>query len=196
MTTVARRWRPTWTLTGDGAGSNDVSGTTPVDSGTGLLADTFALSESGGPSGYSSGTGYSCVGGTQVGQSVTVGIGQSATCTITNNDIPPQLHLRKVVVNDNGGTALATASTLTGDGAGSNDVSGTTPVDSGTGLLADTFALSETRPVWLLVGDRLLLCGWHPGRAVGDGRDRPVGDLHDHQQRRGWASQAGQGGRE
>ena len=283
-----------WTLTGDGAGSNDVSGTTPVDSGTGLLADTFALSESGGPSGYSSGTGYSCVGGTQVGQSVTVGIGQSATCTITNNDIPPQLHLRKVVVNDNGGTAmatdldadrrrrrqqrcvgddpgrlrywsagghvrslgerrpvwllvgdrlscvggtqigqsvtvgigqsatctitnndippqlhlrkvvvndnggtaLATAWTLTGDGAGSNDVSGTTPVDSGTGLLADTFALSESGAVWLLVGDRLLLCGWHPGRAVGHGRDRPVGDLHDHQQRRGWASQAGQGGRE
>ena len=47
-----------------------------------------------------------CVGGTQNRPTdITVGLGGEATCTITNDDIAPKLHLRKVVVNDNGGTA-------------------------------------------------------------------------------------------
>ena len=37
-------------------------------------------------------------------------LGQSATCTITNDDQPAQLTLVKTVTNDNGGTALPTAS--------------------------------------------------------------------------------------
>ena len=85
-------------LTANGTGTNDLTGTSPVDSGAGLQADTWALSETG-PAGYSSGVGYVCVGGTQVGQTIQVGIGGSATCTITNDDIPPQLHLRKIVTN-------------------------------------------------------------------------------------------------
>mgnify|MGYP003353646025 CR=1 FL=1 len=32
-------------------------------------------------------------------------LGASVTCSITNDDIAPKLHLRKVVVNDNGGIA-------------------------------------------------------------------------------------------
>ena len=59
---------------------------------------------------------------------ITVGLAGEATCTITNNDIAPKLHLRKVVVNDNGGTKTATDFTLTADGTGANDLSGTTPV--------------------------------------------------------------------
>lgn len=146
-----------WTLTADGTGSNDLSGSTPVDSGSGLQADTWALGESG-PAGYSSGGGYVCVGGTQVGQNITVGIGGSATCTITNNDIPPQLHLRKIVINDNGGTKTVADFTLNANGTGSNDLSGTDPVDSGAGLQADTWVLSETnvygytRSDWVCVG--------------------------------------------
>src|SRR5216684_2416377 len=131
-------------LTADGTGTNDLTGTSPVDSGAGLQADTWALSETG-PAGYST-SGYVCVGGTQVGQTIHVGIGGSATCTITNNDIPPQLHLRKVVVNDNGGTATVADFPLTADGAGANDLTGTSPVDSGAGLQADTWTLSETGP--------------------------------------------------
>jgi len=143
-------------LTANGTGANDLTGTSPVDSGAGLLADTWALSETG-PAGYTA-SAWVCVGGNQVGSNITVGVGGSATCTITNNDIPPQLHLRKLVTNDNGGTALITNWTLTGDGAGSNDVSGTTPVDSTSGLLADTFTLSESGPsgytasTWTCVG--------------------------------------------
>src|SRR4029453_19517176 len=98
-------------------------------------------------------------GGTQGDAThITVGVGGEATCTITNDDIAPKLHLRKVVVNDNGGTATVADFTLTANGAGSNDLSGTSPVDSGAGLLADTWALSETSPAnytdsnWVRVG--------------------------------------------
>ena len=66
-------------------------------------------------------------------------------CTFTNTAIPPKLHLRKVVVNDNGGTATVADFTLTANGTGTNDLSGTSPVDSGPTLQADTWALSEPR---------------------------------------------------
>lgn len=95
-----------------------------------------------------------------VNASVTVALGQTKTCTITNNDIAPKLHLRKVVVNNNGGTATVANFTLTADGTGANDLSGTSPVDSDGGLLADTFALSETPLVgytasdWVCVGGK------------------------------------------
>jgi Prealbumin-like fold domain len=129
-------------LNADGSGSNDLTGTSPVDSGAGLKADTWALSESG-PAGYSA-SAWNCVGGNQNGANISVGIGGEATCTITNDDIAPKLHLRKVVINDNGGTKTVADFTLTANGTGSNDISGTSPVDSGAGLKADTWALSET----------------------------------------------------
>ncbi|MES2971305.1 MAG: hypothetical protein V4702_03230 [Patescibacteria group bacterium] len=94
-----------FTLTANGTGSNDLSGTSPVDSGPGLIADTFALSETG-PAGYTA-SAWVCVGGTQNGANITVGINQSATCTITNNDIAPRLIVIKTVINDNGGTRVA-----------------------------------------------------------------------------------------
>src|SRR5206468_8437646 len=64
--------------------------------------------------------------------------------TLINHDIAPKLHLREVVVNDNGGTKTAADFTLTADGSGSNDLSGTGAVDSDAGLQADTWTLSET----------------------------------------------------
>src|SRR5204862_258396 len=68
------------------------------------------------------------------------------TCTITNDDIAPQLHLRKAVVNDNGGTATVADFTLLADGTGANDLTGTSPLDSTGTLQAGTFALSESGP--------------------------------------------------
>jgi hypothetical protein len=79
--------------------------------------------------------------------SLFVAPGGSATCTITNDDIPPALHLRKVVVNAGGGTATPADFTLMADGTGANDISGASPVDSGLGLQADTWILSETPSV-------------------------------------------------
>ena len=152
-----------FTLTATGAEGNDVSGTSPVDSGKGLQADTFTLSESG-PAGYTAGA-WSCdataqqeQGFVQDGSSLTLGLGEDVTCTIVNNDIAPILQLRKIVVNNNGGTATVASFTLTATGTGGNSLTGVSPVDSGAGLLADTWTLSETGPAgytasaWTCVG--------------------------------------------
>ena len=60
--------------------------------------------------------------------------------------IPTTLNLRKTVINDNGGTALNTAWTLTATGASGSptNLSGTTPVDSGVTFKADTYTLAES----------------------------------------------------
>jgi hypothetical protein len=47
------------------------------------------------------------VGGTQNGANITVGLGESATCTITNDDNAATLIVKKIVINDNGGTKQA-----------------------------------------------------------------------------------------
>ena len=96
-----------WTLTATGVSGSptNLSGTTPVDSGVTFQPDTYTLAESGGPSGYTSST-YSCVkngGAAVISNSITLTAGDDATCTITNNDIAPQLTVTKVVVNDNNG---------------------------------------------------------------------------------------------
>src|SRR6266545_4193227 len=154
-----------FTLTADGAGSNDLSGTSPVDSGAGLLADTWTLSETN-VAGYTA-SDWVCVGGTQDGSKITVGVGGEATCTITNNDNAPELHLRKVVVNDNGGTATAADFTLTADGAGSNDLSGPGPdVDSGPSLEADTWTLSETSLAGYTASDWVCEGGTQDGNKI------------------------------
>ncbi len=78
-----------WTLSA--AGPTPLSGSTPVDSDASFDAGTYSLSESG-PTGYAA-SAWSCVGGTQSGSDITVGLGESATCTITNDDNAPALHL-------------------------------------------------------------------------------------------------------
>ena len=100
-----------WTLTATGASGSptNLSGTTPVASGAGFKADTYALAETGGPSGYAA-SAWSCVknGGAPVlGSSITLGLADTATCTINNSDIAPVLTIAKHVINDNGGTANA-----------------------------------------------------------------------------------------
>ena len=77
-------------------------------SGPTFQAGTYALSESGGPTGYTA-SAWSCVKNNAapvIGSNITLGLGDSAVCTITNNDNKPSLTLDKIVVNDNGGTAL------------------------------------------------------------------------------------------
>ncbi len=75
-----------WTLTA--AGPTGFSGPGPnVSSGDGFAAGTYNLSESGGPVGYTA-SDWVCVGGTKVdGDTVKLAQGESATCTITNDDI-------------------------------------------------------------------------------------------------------------
>lgn len=128
-----------FTLTADGSGLNDISGTSPVDSDGTLQADTFILSETG-PAGYLGGE-WVCSGdGRQSGASITLGLGEEATCTITNDDQAAHLKLIKKVINDNDGKAVAEDFTLsasgptplTGDGVVESDVN------------AGKYTLSET----------------------------------------------------
>jgi hypothetical protein len=76
---------------------------------------------------------------------ITLTVGEEATCTITNDDIAPKLHLVKTVTNDNGGTAKPTDFILKATATlANNSLMGTTPVDSGPTLKADTWTLGET----------------------------------------------------
>ncbi len=114
-----------WTLTATGSvGSpTNLSGTTPVASGASFRADTYTLAETTGPAGYTASL-YSCVknGGVAVASnSITLSLGDTAICTITNTFLPPdapRLTVIKHVINDNGGTALAGAFTMNVTGAG------------------------------------------------------------------------------
>ncbi|MFN8434635.1 MAG: sortase [Anaerolineales bacterium] len=139
-----------WTLsaTGTGGSPTNISGNTPVASGTTFKADTYSLAETGGPAGYTASL-YSCVknGAPAVlGNSITLALGDVAVCTITNNDVPPSLTLQKTVVNDNGGNEVASAWTLsaTGTGGTPTNLSGSTLVASGSTFKADTYLLAET----------------------------------------------------
>ena len=102
-----------WNLTA--TGTTNLSGTTPVDSGPTFSAGTYALAETGTPSGYTASL-YSCVknGGSAVpGNSIILVAGDNATCTITNTyTAPTTLNVIKHVVNNNGGVANANAWTL------------------------------------------------------------------------------------
>jgi hypothetical protein len=94
-----------WTLTASGPTGFSGSGD-GVSSDVGFDAGTYNLSESG-PTGYAP-SAWVCEGVTQDdADTVTLGLGQSATCTITNDDLAPTLTVVKKIINDNGGTATA-----------------------------------------------------------------------------------------
>lgn len=113
-------------------GPASISGITGDPSITGATVGPgdYSLLE-GGPAGYT-GT-WSCTDGTLLGTTLTLNTGDDAICTLTNDDVyipPPDsyLTLEKKVINDDGGTAVATDFQLTFDnGTGS----------SGTGAMGD-----------------------------------------------------------
>ena len=114
-----------------------------------LGADTYTLSETG-PDGYSA-SGWSCEGGSISGDQVTIGVGETVECTITNNDDAPTVTLIKDVTNDNGGTA------------GENDFGlsiGGTPVNS-----SQTLPVDANIPIEIL---ELNLTGYSFVSIIGD----------------------------
>jgi uncharacterized repeat protein (TIGR01451 family) len=127
----------------DSGGANDspddFAGAESPGTSVTLDAGSYAVTETG-PSGYTESDSADCAG--------TIAPGETKTCTVTNDDNAPALHLRKTVTNDNGGAAAATDWTLTatGTGEGATNLSGKTPVDSGSGFKADTYTLGETGP--------------------------------------------------
>ncbi len=139
-----------WTLIATGSTqATSFQGTTGVNSGsvTNFLAGSYTLSESG-PSGYTGGT-WSCQGGSAINGVIQLVLGQSATCTINNNDNAPTLTLNKILVKDNGGTANESDWTLTANGGAAGTISGpgaagSADVVSGATFKAGTYTLSES----------------------------------------------------
>ncbi len=82
-------------IEGASPSSNDFPGSGSGTSVT-LDADTAYLVSETGPPGYAQTLSTDCSG--------TVGYGQSKTCTVTNDDHPGTLVVKKVVINDDGGT--------------------------------------------------------------------------------------------
>ncbi|HOQ54447.1 MAG TPA: hypothetical protein PLF56_12645, partial [Micropruina sp.] len=83
-----------WTLTGTGPVT--ITGASGSDAVTNAAVRVggYALTETNGPPGYSAST-WSCDGGILTGANVTLALGTSATCTITNTDQPATLTLVK-----------------------------------------------------------------------------------------------------
>ncbi len=104
-----------WTLSA--SGNTNISGATGSANVTNAVVDpgTYSLSESGGPSGYTA-SDWSCVKNNNApvsGGSIDLVAGDSATCTINNNDVQPKITVNKIVVNDSEtGTAVASDFTL------------------------------------------------------------------------------------
>jgi uncharacterized repeat protein (TIGR01451 family) len=134
-----------WTLSA--TGPTLISGSTgdPAITNAAVGAGTYTLAEAGGPSGYTAGA-WSCTGGALTGTSLVLAENATASCSITNTFVPPPAHLTltKTVDNTGGGTALATAWTLS--------ATGPTTISGHTGDLAitnaavgaGTYALAES----------------------------------------------------
>ena len=81
-------------------------------------------------------------GDCDVDGNITMEADHAYTCTITNDDIAPSLTLVKEVINDNGGTAVATDWILTASGP--TGISGAGGVVSTSTFSAGTYTLSES----------------------------------------------------
>jgi large repetitive protein len=88
-----------WTNDSPDDFAGDESGATVT-----LDAGSYGVTESG-PSGYARSDSADCAG--------SIAIGQTKTCTVTNNDQPAHLIVIKHVINDNGGSATAASFTST-----------------------------------------------------------------------------------
>jgi len=156
-----------WTLS--------ATGPTTITGATGSAAVTnaavspgmYTLSESALPAGYSS-TPYRCAvnGGAAVsGNSIVLAAGDTAICTINNNDNPARLTLVKTVTNDNGGTQPAAAWTLSA--AGPTAISGATGTAAVTSAVVEpgTYTLSESATPTGYVAS-LYSCAINGGAAV------------------------------
>jgi Prealbumin-like fold domain/Putative peptidoglycan binding domain len=79
-----------WTLSASGDNDFLLQGTSPVTSGALFPAGTYTLSESTGPANYNPAAFWICEGGTmnEAGTQVTLALGESADCSITNTYVP------------------------------------------------------------------------------------------------------------
>ncbi len=117
-----------WTLlaTGDETSISGTTGTANITSAA-VNAGTYTLSESGGPFGYADGN-WGCsinqgISANAVNGQITLGLGDVATCTVTNTAIAPQLTVIKHVINDEDGSLGASDFTMNVNGTDVSDSS-------------------------------------------------------------------------
>src|SRR6185295_15114942 len=131
-----------FTMNVDDQGTNPPSFPGAESPGTNVTVDpgSYVVTESGGPSGYDTTVSADC--------DSTIAIGETKTCTITNNDIAPKLTVIKHVINDSGGTASAGDFTMTVDDPGTNPPSIPGAESPGTDVTVDpgSYSVSETGP--------------------------------------------------
>src|SRR5204862_386928 len=104
-----------------------------------INAGAYSVSE-GAHAGYAVTSSADCSG--------TLSVGDEKTCTVTNDDIQPVLHVIKHVVNDNGGTATAANFTMNVTGTSPSPASSPGAEAPGTTvhLNAGTYSVAETGP--------------------------------------------------
>ena len=118
-TATANQWNLAVSSNNGGTGTGNAAGAeSPGTQYTLQAGKQYSVAESGGPSGYAASSAGDCT-------IASATLGQTYTCTITNDDIAPKLNVIKHVINDNGGTAtanqwnLAVSSNNGGGGTGS-----------------------------------------------------------------------------
>jgi Prealbumin-like fold domain len=130
-----------FTMSVDDPGTNPPSFPGAESPGTSVTVDpgSYSVSESG-PSGYEASYSSDCTG--------SVAIGETKTCTVTNDDIAPQLIVIKHVINDNGGTATASSFTMSVDDPGTNPPSFPGAESPGTTVTVDpgSYSVGESGP--------------------------------------------------
>ena len=130
-----------FTMTVDDPGTNPASFAGEEAPGTMVTVDpgAYSVSETG-PSGYAESQSADCTG--------SLAIGETKTCTITNDDIAPKLIVIKHVINNSGGTAVAGDFTMTVDDPGTNPASFPGAEAPGTEVIVDpgAYSVSETGP--------------------------------------------------
>lgn len=135
-----------WNLKADGPTS--ISGDGGVTSGNEFKAGTYTLSESGSVTGYNA-SDWICTNNIVVNENnqITLGLGQSTKCTITNTEIQPTLKLVKTVVNNHGGNKKVSDFNLyIGDTQVNSDVA--TKVNSGEYIVREDQLVGYTASDW------------------------------------------------
>src|SRR5204863_754101 len=130
----------TMSVTGNNATPNSFAGAESPGTTVTLNANTsYSVGETG-PTGYARSDSTDCAG-------ASIANGATKTCTVTNDDVQPVLHVIKHVVNDNGGTAAASNFTMSVIGSSpspssfAGDEVGTT-----VHLNAGSYAVGESGP--------------------------------------------------
>ena len=129
----------TMTVTGSSPSPASFPGAESPGTTVTLNQGSYGVTESG-PSGYASTFSTGCTG--------SISIGQTKTCTVTNDDIGATLIVVKHVINDNGGTAKAVSFTMTVTGNGPSPASfpGSESPGTSVNLNQGSYSVSESGP--------------------------------------------------